>query len=155
MAQLEQATPIEGQNQNDYVRKDVFDARMDRMEMLMEKTLMEMKTDNEKLRSEVSAAISEMKADNEKLRSEMNQKFGSLQTEIRVFDARMDGLVSRIDGIQTTVYWGFAIVAIVIAFLPTIQDWRRMFRRPAFTLEDIQQRIDTAIAKALRSKTLS
>ena len=178
---MAEAAQMEGQNQNAYILKDVFDARMDRMEMLLEKTLLEMKADNEKLRSEVKEEIgglrtemdqkftglrSEVKEEIGGLRAEMDQKFtelhnemnqevGSLRTEIRVLDTRMDGLASRIDGVQTTVYWGFAIVAIVIAFLPTIQDWRRAFRRPSFTLEDIQQRIDAAIAKALRPEALS
>ena len=180
------------QGEGAYVLKDVFDARMDRMEMLLEKTLLEMKADNEKLRSE-------MKAENEKLRNEMtaeisglhdkinqevgglrnemkaeisglhdkiNQEVGglrnemkeevsSLRTEIRVLDTRMDGLASRIDGVQTTVYWGFAILAIVIAFLPTIQDRLKGFHRPSFTLDDVQQRIDAAIAKALKPQALS
>ena len=137
----------------EFVNKEVFDARMDRMEAIMEKTLMEMKADNEKyrsevkgevngLRSEVSTAISELRADNEKLRS-----------EIRMLDPRVDALGSRIDTVQTTVYWGFAIIAIVLAFLPipyraqAIQDWRRMFHKPAVTMEDVERAISAAIAQ--------
>ena len=126
---------------DEFVKKEVFNARMDRMEALLEKTLIEMKADNEKLRSEVNAAINGMKAENEKLRSE-------LKTEIRMLDTRVDALGSRIDTVQTTVYWGFAIIAIVLAFLPTIQDWRRMFHKPAVTMEDVERAINAAIAQA-------
>ena len=125
----------------EFVNKEVFDARMDRIEAIVEKALIEMKADNEKLRSEVNAAINGMKADNEKLRSE-------LKTEIRMLDTRVDALGSRIDTVQTTVYWGFAIIAIVLAFLPTIQDWRRMFHKPAVTMEDVERAINAAIAQA-------
>ena len=125
----------------EFVNKEVFDARMDRIEAIVEKALIEMKADNEKLRSEVNAAINGMKAENEKLRSE-------LKTEIRMLDTRVDALGSRIDTVQTTVYWGFAIIAIVLAFLPTIQDWRRMFHKPAVTMEDVERAINAAIAQA-------
>ncbi len=107
----------------EFVNKEVFDARMDRIEAIVEKALIEMKADNEKLRSE-------------------------LKTEIRMLDTRVDALGSRIDTVQTTVYWGFAIIAIVLAFLPTIQDWRRMFHKPAVTMEDVERAINAAIAQA-------
>ena len=113
----------------EFVNKEVFDARMDRMEAIMEKTLME------------------MKADNEKLRGEMNEFRSEIRSEIRMLDTRVDALGSRIDTVQTTVYWGFAIIAIVLAFLPTIQDWRRMFHKPAVTMEDVERAISAAIAQ--------
>ena len=37
----------------EYVKKDVFDARMDRMEALLEKTLIEIKSEVGQLRSEM------------------------------------------------------------------------------------------------------
>ena len=180
---------------DEFVKKEVFDARMDRlretaasrsdiadrpdatlpsgacmpgrlasMEALLEKTLTEMKMDNEKLRSELKAdneklrsevgtAISELKADNEKLHSEMNELRSEVRSEIRMLDTRVDTLGSRIDTVQTTVYWGFAIIAIVLAFLPipyraqAIQDWRRMFHKPAVTMEDVERAISAAIAQ--------
>ena len=114
---------------DEFVKKEVFDARMDRMEALLEKTLIE------------------MKADNEKLHSEMNELRSELRSEIRMLDTRVDALGSRIETVQTTVYWGFAIIAIVLAFLPTIQDWRKMFHKPAVTMEDVERAISAAIAQ--------
>ena len=67
---------------DEFVKKEVFDARMDRMEALLEKTLTEMKMDNEKLRSEVSSAVSKMQADNEKLRSENKEEISGLRSEV-------------------------------------------------------------------------
>ena len=113
----------------EFVNKEVFDARMDRMEAIMEKTLME------------------MKADNEKLRSEVKEEVNGLRSEIRMFDTRVDALGSRIDTVQTTISCGFAIIAIVLACLSTIQNWHRMFHKPAVTMEDVERAISAAIAQ--------
>ena len=115
---------------DEFVKKEVFDARMDRMEALLEKTL------------------TEMKMDNEKLHSEMNELRSELRSEIRMLDTRVDALGSRIETVQTTVYWGFAIIAIVLAFLPTIQDWRKMFHKPAVTMEDVERAIAAAMGQS-------
>ena len=99
---------------DEFIRKDVFDARMDRMEALLEKTLIEIKADNERLRSEMKAdnerLRSEMKADNERLRSELKEDIGALRGEVRALDARVDML-------QTWQYWQLAWVGIFIAGL--------------------------------------
>ena len=100
----------------EFVNKEVFDARMDRMEALLEKTLTEMKM-------EVSAAVSGMRADNEKLRSEVKEEvnglhneIGGLRAEIRVVDERVNSVNARIDSVQNTVYWGFALMGLILAF---------------------------------------
>ena len=62
---------------------DVYDARMDRMEMLLEKTMAEIRNENEKFRSE-------------------------FKTEIRVLDERINGVEKQIADLQTSVYWDLA-----------------------------------------------
>ena len=161
---------------DEYVKKEVFDARMDRMEALLEKTLIEMKADNEKLRSEVSGAITQMKADNEKLRSEMNglrsevngaitqmkadneklrsemrNDIGRLEAKIEVQGTRIEAVNMRVENVQTIVSWLFAAVSIVIALLtltPTLADRIKKFRKPQITMEDVENAIDIAIKKA-------
>ena len=128
----------------EFVRKDVFEARMDRMEMLMEKTLMEMKADNEKLRSELSTAVSGMRADNEKLRSEVKAEVLDIRGDIRTLNARIDGL-------QTGVYWGFTVLALLfgfVTFAPSITDFLRNLRKPSVTLEDVERVVDAALQRA-------
>ena len=105
----------------EYVRKDVFDARMDRMEMLMEKTLTEIKADNEKLRS-----------------------------EMKVLDSRIDGLNMRVDTLQTTVYWGFALMGLILAFavlVPSLLDFFKGLRKPSLTAEDVERMISAALRR--------
>ena len=154
---------------DEYVKKEVFDARMDRMEALLEKTLIEMKADNEKLRSEmnglrseVNSAVAQMKADNEKFRSEMradNEKFRSelkaeileVKGSINVLNTRMGGMDQRIGDLQSNVSWIFAAMSLliaVIAFSPALADLFKKFRKPQITMEDVENAIDIAIKKA-------
>ena len=105
---------------DEFVNKEVFDARMDRMEAIMEKTLME------------------MKADNEKLRSEMRENNTRLEAQIEVVSTRVDALSTRIDSVQTTVYWGFALMGLILAFTtfaPALLEFVKGLRRPAVVLD--------------------
>ena len=149
----------------EYVRKDVFDARMDRMEMLMEKTLTEIKADNEKLRSEVKAAVdglrNEVNSAIDGLRNEVNSAVGNLRSEmrendtqiraeIRVLDSRIDGLNMRLDTLQTTVYWGFTLMGLILAFtvlVPSLLDFFKEFRKPSLTAEDVERMINAALKR--------
>ena len=117
---------IATENQNDvYVRKDVFDARMDRMEMLLEKTITEIKADNEKSRTELKA-------------------------EIKMLDERINSVNARVDSVQTTVYWGFTVLTLFLAlttFAPALLEFIKGLRKPQLTAEDVQNMIDAAISK--------
>ena len=64
----------------EFVSKEVFDARMDRMEAIMEKTLMEMKADNEKLRSEFSTFRAEVRADINEIRGDVHALTAHIQS---------------------------------------------------------------------------
>ena len=128
---------------DEFVKKEVFDARMDRMEALLEKTLIEMKMDNEKLRSDVNAAISEMKMDNEKLRSELKADNEKLRSEMKEEIAQLRGetremglelkseiraLDARVDALQTWQYWQIAWIGILVAavaLIPAVTQYLR------------------------------
>lgn len=118
----------------EFIRKDIFDARMDRMEALLEKTLIELKADNEKLRSELKTEILEVKGD------------------INVINTRINGIDTRISDLQTVVYWGFAIIGFFIAFVslaPSVGDFLKNFRRPSVSISDVERIVNAAINKAL------
>ena len=122
----------------EYVRKDVFDAHMQRIDqrfdaiqMLMEKTLAEMKADNEKLRTEMMGIVT-------KLDNKIENSNLQLRSEIRVLD-------TRINDLQTTVYWGFAIVGIFVAllgffitFAPSIWGMLRKRGRPSVSRKEME-----------------
>ncbi|MBQ9564545.1 MAG: hypothetical protein IJU98_03055 [Synergistaceae bacterium] len=109
----------------EYVRRDVFDAKME-------------------------AFMAEIRLGNAEIRKEI----GQLENKMEVLSERVDQnfayLNMRIDGIQTTVYWGFAIVAIAIAFIPILHDWRKLFHRPSLTAADVERMIDAAIVRTLK-----
>ena len=141
--------------ENVFIRKDVFDARMDRMEMLLEKNLTEVRAENEKFRSE-------MRAENEKFRSEIiggNEKFHTeIRAEIKVLDERINSVGAKVDSMQTTIYWGFAFLTIIIAmttFAPALLDFIKSLRKPSVasvSIDEIQEMINSSIAKAMGMK---
>ena len=90
----------------EFIRKDVFDARMDRMEMLLEKTLTEIKAETATIRSE-------MKAETAAIRSEMKENNARLETKIEV-------LTTRVDALHTWQYWQLTWVSIFIAVLALV-----------------------------------
>lgn len=166
---------------NIFIRKDVFDARMDRMEMLLEKTLTEMRADNERFRAEIKAdnekLRTELKADTNNLRAELKtdmnnlrtelkadinnlsaktqEEIQGLRTEIRVVDERVSSLTTRVDTLQTTVYWGFALLTLFLGlttFAPALLEFIKSLRKPSITVDEIQAMIDAAIAKAVKLK---
>ncbi|MBR1657824.1 MAG: hypothetical protein IJ697_05085 [Synergistaceae bacterium] len=111
-------------NQNDiYVRKDVFDARMDRMEMLLEKTTLEIK-------SYVDKAVGE-------LRAEIIHNRNDIQV-----------LTARVDSLENVFYWGLGGFAVIIAsaiIIPKMLGFLEKLFQPSITIEEIQRLIDTAI----------
>ena len=88
---------------DEFVRKDVYEADLKRIETLIDK------------------AVAEMRADNEKLRSEMTGLRGELQTGLARYEAialETRGEVRALAAhIQSLEYWGAIIVgAATIAF---------------------------------------
>ena len=172
----------------EFVRVDVFNARMDRMEALMEKTLIEIKADNDKLRSEVNTAIGDLRSEMNTaiggLRNEMNTAIGNLRNEMNTAIGDMNTAIgglrndmntaigdlrnetntaivglrsdirvldTRLNGLETTVYWGFAIIAFILAFsafVPSVTEFFRGLRRPSVTPEDVRRIVGEMIEQA-------
>ena len=111
-----------------YVRKDVFDARMDRMELLLEKTVIEIK-------SYVDKSTGETKAYVEKAVGEIKAEIGEVRNDIRV-------LTARVDSLEHVVYWGIGGFGIILAsavLLPAITGVIKKIFRPSVTLEDVKR----------------
>lgn len=95
----------------EFVRKDVYEADMRRIETLMEKTLLEMRADNDKLRNEVNGAISE-------LRGEMQTglaKYEAIALETR---GEVRALAAHIDSLE---FWGAIIIGVAAVFFGLAQ----------------------------------
>ena len=157
---------------DEFVKKEVFDARMDRMEALLEKTLIEMqseigqlrsdvKAESGALRSEVNEKVGTLQGEMEQLRSDVNEKFGTFQAEIRVLDTKISSLDIRIDSVQTTVYWGFALMGLFVAvlgffitFAPSIWGMLRKRNRSTVSRKEVENIVNASFDRYL-AQTLS
>ena len=101
-------------------------------------------------------------------------QFGDVKTRLGDISKRLDGVDNTLTAIgyelkyhavgtahlQTSVYWGFAVIAVVVALVGFVITLAPMFREmykdkhaARLTEERVQEMIDTAVAKALASRT--
>ena len=103
-----------------YLRKDVFDAKM---EALIEKI--------DGLEKSINARFEAIDKRIDSLEKVMNNSFSAMD--------------KRISDLQTTVYWGFSLLGLlvaVIAFAPSFGEFVKNIRKPEFaTLEDVKRLI--------------
>ena len=89
-----------------------------------------------------NAGIQELKNE---LKAEMQKNNTEIKTEIRV-------LQSDTAHLQTSIYWGFAIIAIVIALVTLFKnDKTENKAKKDVTVEQVHEIVDTAISKTLAS----
>ena len=88
----------------------------------------------------------------------MQGSITQLHSEIKALTERGDQnfafLNMRIDSVQTSVYWCFAAMSIMIAlvtFSPAIGGFIKNLRRPQITMDDVEKAIDAAIKRASTS----
>ena len=84
------------------------------------------------------------------LRSEMRENDTQIRSEIRVLDSRIEGLNMRFDVLQTSVYWGFTLIGLILAFavfVPSLLDFFKGLRKPSLTAEDVERMIDAALKR--------
>ena len=103
-----------------YVRQDVFEARMDRLEAMI----------NEKLT---------------KFASEIQSSIQDIRGDIKVLNARADGIEKRMSGLETTVYWILGLLSFVVGAL-ALTPLLKEVRKPSITLEDVERLIDAKLA---------
>ena len=121
---------------NEYVRKDVFDAKM---EALMSNIHNEIQELSRRMDVEFANVRGDIKA--------LNERFDSMERHIDGVEKRLD---NRIDDLRSNIYLGLVVLGI-IAGLSTLNKFMQWFenRRPAFTLEDVERLIDAKLnAKA-------
>lgn len=119
-------------NGSDYVRQDVFDAHMRRiderfnsMEILIDKKLTE-------------------------LRADLDVRFERIDSRFAQIDSRFDAVDTRLHNVETNIYWGFGFFALILAFLtfsPVVKALQNLFK-PAVTLEDVERIVQAAIKQA-------
>ncbi|MBQ6969492.1 MAG: hypothetical protein IJP85_04105 [Synergistaceae bacterium] len=114
-----------------YVRKDVFDAKMEAM-------------------------FNRLHGDIQALSERMDGNFAALSRRMDGLDKRMDGLDKRMDDLQHYLYLVLVLLGIIVA-LPSVQkalQWReerKEARKSSITLEDVERPIDARMAGKARA----
>ncbi len=104
-----------------YITVELFNSRIDTL-------LTQIRLENEKLRSELKAEIqgvrNDLNSEIQGVRSELHSEIQGVRSELKaeIQDIRSISLVNsaKIDMIQHTFYWGFAIMTVVIAIVAVI-----------------------------------
>lgn len=87
--------------------------------------------------------MAEIRLMNEQLRSEIKQ-------EIQATNARIDVTNARLYDLYTMVYWGLALMGIILAFSAAVPYLVKLFNnifQPRFTLEDVEKLIDAKLQR--------
>ena len=131
------STSALGATSNDiYLRQDIFEAKMDAF-------MAEIKLMNEQTRTELRKEIQDTK-------SELNAKIQANSTAIQQTNAHIDVTNARLEALITMVYWGIALLGILItlaAVAPSIVQVLQSIRKPSITLEDVERIIDAKLNK--------
>ena len=86
-----------------------------------------------------------------------NSGIAELKTELKseIRDVRYETAMNgaKIDWMQTSIYWGFAIIAFVVTFVaifvPYLKREKEEKKEPELTVSKVQSMIDEALARAL------
>ena len=110
---------------SEYVRKDVFDAKME-------------------------AFMAEIRLGNERILNELDKKINEVKTEVRVLEARVGGLETTVYcGLALLgLIVGFAI------FAPSLGEFLKSLQKPSLTVEDVQRLIEVNNAKSFGNKEI-
>ena len=142
------STSALGATSNDvYLRQDIFEAKMDAF-------MAEIKLMNEQTRTELRKEIQDTKSE---LRKEIQANATAIQelkADIQATNSRIDVTNTRLDDLYTMVYWGLALMAIIITFAalaPSLLQVVKGLFQPRFTLEDIERIIDAKLSNKTAS----
>ena len=136
-----------------YVRKDVYEAdqRAAKAESRLgnEEVLKELR----QFRVEINGKIAEFREEVNDRFAKVDSRFDKLETGFDALEARVDYmgnyLDKRIDDTHTYMGWGFASIAIIVAFavvvIPALKIVKEFFR-PSVTVEKVKE-ISRAIAE--------
>lgn len=137
-------------DQQQYLTVDMFNSKMEtfmaQISLENEKLRSELKAEIQGLRSELKADIQGVRSEIQGLRSELKGEIQAVQSEVRVNSARLDML-------EHTFYWGFAIMTVVIAivavFVPyflSVRKEKQQETQTVLTEDRVQDMISQALA---------
>ncbi len=128
---LSMLSPAYGASEDVYVRRDVFDAKMEALFTRLDAKIGELKNE---LKSEISG-----------FRTELKSEISELRGDIKALSSRVDGLEKRVEDTHTYAYW-FIIIFLAMLALPFVNRWLEKYeeRKSNVTLEDVKRLIAEA-----------
>ena len=133
-----------------YVRKDVFEVYMQRIDEKFDRVFNELKAMREDIKS-IREEIKSIHEDNKTMQQEINnlaQKVAVLSERVdRNFDTlskRIDGVDKRMDDLRGDIYLGLVILGLIAGY-PAAKDFfrwrdeRKEARKPSMTAEDVEK----------------
>ena len=100
--------------------------------------------------AKMDAFMATIQLENEKLRSQLHSEVKAVETKVTINSAQISDL-------QHSVYWGFAILGIIITlaifFKGEKTEKKEKEKKTYATVEQVQEIVDKAIAKAFSSIT--
>ena len=124
-----------------YVRRDVFDAKMEAL-------FNRLHVDIGEVRGDIKALSERIDGVNASLSERIDGLNAALSGRMDGLDKRMDSLDKRIDDLRNGIYLWLVAVGVVIAW-PKVsekfQNWRKS--QPSITLEDVRRLIEENNAK--------
>ena len=130
------AVPCEGAvsgDMSEYVRKDVYEVRMQGINAKLDQILEVQKELRDELKSQ---------------RKDIN----ALTNTVSALTARVDGLDARMGDIRNDIYLVLVILGILVG-VPSVQKWYERLKasRPSVTLEEVKRLIEENNAELLKS----
>ena len=129
-----------------YLRKDVFEAKMESMNAKLDMLLEQMKDLREQMKN-IQEEQKAMRKDLSELTTAVSVMSERIDRNFDTLSARIDGLDKRMDYQQNYLYLLLVILGIIVA-LPTVQKMlqgredRKNSRKESITLEDVMRLIE-------------
>ena len=97
---------------NEFVRRDVFDVTMSRMEALIDRSLAKQEALASRMREETNSAISKMQKDISDMRGDIKAEVSGLKGDVKAMNARLDTLQNKF---SWNLAWFGVIIGLVLA----------------------------------------
>lgn len=134
------------EDMNVYLRKDVFEAKMDAF-------MSEIRGEFQLINAKIEALDKRITDSEAHMLNRIKDSEANMLTRTNDIEANMLNRISdsitytsnRIDDLKTMVYWGFSIIGLLVAFAifaPSLGEFLRTLRRPSLTLEDVKRLIE-------------
>ena len=101
-----------------YVRKDVFEAKMETLEAKMDAFM-----------------------------AEIRGEFKAVNKQFEAVNKQFEAVNNRIDDLKTVIYWGISILGLILGFAifaPSFGEFLKNLRQPSLTVEDVKRLIAEA-----------